>query len=105
MLGLQSSRNSMTFEPDKSVLIFFCVGANMNLKVLVFGIVIASILLAEQAQAQTRGNQLRGINQMRLVVDPPVTYGRECQITETLVRDAFMFPASGARFVVKDTPR
>src|SRR5262249_50201094 len=76
-------------------------GANMNLKLAV-GLVIASLLLGDQAQAQTFGNQLRGINQISLRIEPLDEDNKECQVTEALIRDAFMFPASGARFGVQE---
>jgi hypothetical protein len=74
----------------------------MNLK-LTFGLLTASILLAEQAQAQMSGNQLRGIDQITLVFEQLDEDQKECQITEALIRESFMYPASGARFVVKET--
>jgi len=76
----------------------------MNSKLAVFGIVIASLLLGEQAQAQTRGNSLRGINQIDLVIPALNKSSEECQITEALIRDAFMYTASGARFsLIRDS--
>jgi hypothetical protein len=73
----------------------------MNSKPAVFALVIASLLLADKAQAQIYPiNDLRGINRIRLLVEKLNESHDECRITEALIRDAFMYPASGARFVV-----
>ena len=75
----------------------------MNLKLAVFGVVIASLLFADQAQAQTLGNKLRGINQISLLIEQLDDATKACQITDALIQSAFMYPASGARFVVVKT--
>jgi hypothetical protein len=72
----------------------------MNLRLAVFGLAMTSVLLSEQAIAQTYGNQLRGINQISLLIEPLDEDQKECQLTEALIHDAFMYPASGARFVI-----
>ena len=74
----------------------------MKPKLVVFGFFVACLLLDGQAQAQTYRNQLRGINQIGLLVEPLDDDQKECGLTEALIRDAFMYPASGARFVVKE---
>jgi hypothetical protein len=76
----------------------------MNWKLAAFGIVIASILLAEQAQPQPQPSRakLRGINQIGLTVEVLSEVAKECRISEALIRDAFMYPASSARFAVKE---
>jgi hypothetical protein len=86
-----------------SSLSFSTAGANMNLKLAVFGLAIASVVLGDQAQAQTYRNQLRGINQIGFLIENLDEDQKECQLTEALIRDAFMYPASGARFVVNKT--
>lgn len=74
----------------------------MNLKRAVFGLLMGSFLFADQAQAQTYRNQLRAINQISYLLEPLDEDQKECQLTEALIRDAFMFPASSARFVVQE---
>ena len=75
-------------------------GRNMSRKLVV--LVIAGLLLAGQAQAQTRGNQLSGINEISLLIEDLDDTAKDCRITQDLVRDAFMYPVSSARFVVKE---
>jgi hypothetical protein len=60
--------------------------------IAIFGLVI---LLSSQAQAQTVGNNLRGVNQFKLLFQPLDGEAKECQLTEALIHDAFMYPASG----------
>ena len=72
------------------------------MKLAVFGLVVAGLLSA-QAQARTNGNQLRGINQISLQFDRFNDDEKDCHITQNLIRDAFMYPASTARFIVKET--
>jgi len=77
----------------------------MKPNLAVFGLFIGGLLLSSQAQAQTDDNRLRGINQFNLMIQALQASGedwKECQITVPLIRDAFMFPTSGARFVVNE---
>jgi len=78
-------------------------GANMNLKLAVFGLAMASLLLPNRVHAQTAfAGNLRGINQIDLLVEVLSENAKACQITDALIHDAFMYPASSARFAMKE---
>jgi|SRR5215470_302564 len=82
---------------------FPIAGANMKSKLAIFGLAMTSLVLIDQALAQTLDNVLRGINRIGLIEQLDED-AKECRITETLVRDAFMHPASGGRLVIANDP-
>ena len=83
---------------------FPIAGTNMKSKLAILGLAMTSLVLVDQAQAQTLDNVLRGINRIGLLIEQLDEDAKECQITETLVRDAFTYPASGGRLVIANDP-
>jgi len=73
---------------------------NMSRKLFV--LVIGGLLLAGQAQAQTRDNELTGIKDINLLIEGFSDNAKECQMTEELIRDAVMNTTSRARFVMNE---
>jgi hypothetical protein len=75
----------------------------MKLKLAVFWLAMASLLLPNRVQAQTAfAGNLRGINQIDLLIEVLSENAKACQITDALIHDAFMHPASSARFTMKE---
>jgi len=78
----------------------------MNLKLAVFGLAMTSLLLLllpNRVHAQTAfAGNLRGINQIDLLIEVLSENAKACQITDALIHDAFMNPANGARFAMKE---
>jgi hypothetical protein len=52
--------------------------------------------------AQTEGNQLRGAESFHLIIQTTNPSGDACGVTEERIREAFMFPASGAKFAIAE---
>jgi hypothetical protein len=63
-----------------------------------------SLSIADAA-GQTEGNQLRGATKFQLMIQTQRDAGVDaCGVTEDRIREAFMFPASGAKFGLGETP-
>jgi hypothetical protein len=60
-------------------------------------------LTAMPTHAQTH-ESLRGLKRLHLKIDHTTGQPAECGITKQLIHDAFMYPASGAKFEVVDDP-
>jgi hypothetical protein len=63
-------------------------------------VAVFSLSLSQHARAQTMDNALRGLDVVRLAIENLDEDSKACGITEDLVRNAFMFPASAAKFKV-----
>src|SRR5262249_48339096 len=62
-----------------------------------------AILIANQSQAQTRNNLLRGLSKINLVIENLDADSKECGLTEQGIRAAVMYPLSSARVEVAPT--
>ena len=66
-----------------------------------FHIFILLCLATTTAHAQSPG--LSGLKEIHLLIEGLSKDAEACGITQQLIRDAFMYPASGAKFNVVDT--
>jgi hypothetical protein len=60
----------------------------------------AAMLIADQSQAQTTDNLLRGLSKIKLVIERLEADDRVCGLTEEALRAAAMFPLSSAKVEV-----
>ena len=66
----------------------------MKSRLLLCGLLLFMVLLPSVGQGQTSYKILKGIQGIKLVIEPPEKEGTDCGITEQGIRQAVMFPAS-----------
>jgi hypothetical protein len=60
-------------------------------------IVVCILMCTGHSHAQTINGSLRGLKEIRLLVEAPSKGAEACGVTPELIRDAFMYPASASR--------
>ena len=84
------------------------MGRVMKLQFFIWAILGVALLITETGTAQVSEKDaqraLRGLTSIYLLVDDIDEEAKSCGITKSLIRDAFMFPASLSKIKISNDP-